>query len=806
LEELKGTLTAEVAHETFTSPESLGEAVASALGRWLAENPQAETLSPVSASPVSIPPNPYFAHPYPLQENFTGRRRERSMLTEWVGEDVRYPMLSLVGMGGMGKSALTWFWLHEDLPEEGLEFAGTLRWSFYEQDAGFESFVNRALLYASSGRADPQAVSSTYERIEWLFSLLRDNPFLLVLDGAERLLRAYARLDAPYQGDEVREEKGDAHLLCADPRAGQFLQALSSYGMRTRTLMTTRLHPRELTGLAGCRREDLVRLDPDDAVEFLRRQGVKGPRTEIVQACEQYGFHPLCLRLLSGVIREDPERPGDIGVAAGWRPDASLKRKEHHILELSYDTMQEDRRKLLSRMAAMRSPLDYDQAKVLSEYHDEADLKSALKELVGRGLLLWDRDKARYDLHPIVRHYAYDRLGDKTAAHQVLKDYFIEVPAPKKPETLEDLAPLIELFHHTVSTGGYYWARKLLRNRLTAPLYYQLGAYDLYLSLVEALFPDGEDNPPRLERESDQAWTLNELANVCGSVGQNRRAAGLMERSNAIDEGLGSKPNVAIGLTNLAGAQMHLGELISAEENLRRSIDICVETKERFSEGIGHQELGRLLARRGEYGESRIELAAALRVFAEEDQVQSQCVVWSYLARRALWMGDAPSALDALAKAREFWELTARRRFPVERDFVRILWLSGAARVRLNEPASADKDLAEALSRCRKIRLVEFEPDILLEMAKLRWLAESKQSREEATKLAHEALEIADRCEYRLVRADIHNFLARMAMDRGDRRVARREAEVAKERALCDGPPYCYRKALDEADAMLAEV
>ena len=32
---------------------------------------------------LPIPPAPYFAHPYPLQENFTGRLSERDELTEW---------------------------------------------------------------------------------------------------------------------------------------------------------------------------------------------------------------------------------------------------------------------------------------------------------------------------------------------------------------------------------------------------------------------------------------------------------------------------------------------------------------------------------------------------------------------------------------------------------------------------------------------------------------------------------------------------------------------------------------------------
>ena len=65
---------------------------------------------------------------------------------------------------------------------------------------------------------------------------------------------------------------------------------------------------------------------------------------------------------------------------------------------------------------------------------------------------------------------------------------------------------------------------------------------------------------------------------------------------------------------------------------------------------------------------------------------------------------------------------------------------------------------------------------------------------------------IADRCEYRLKQADIHNFLARLALDAGDRAAARRHAEIAKERAWCDGPPHCYKPALDEAERLLGEI
>ncbi|MBK8782916.1 MAG: hypothetical protein IPO22_14170 [Anaerolineales bacterium] len=59
--------------------------------------------------------------------------------------------------------------------------------------------------------------------------------------------------------------------------------------------------------------------------------------------------------------------------------------------------------------------------------------------------------------------------------------------------------------------------------------YYQFGAYQLQIELLRALFLDGEDKPPRLKKEDDQAWTLNALANSYAMSGQPRRAVQLRE-------------------------------------------------------------------------------------------------------------------------------------------------------------------------------------------------------------------------------------------------------------------------------------
>ena len=88
------------------------------------------------------------------------------------------------------------------------------------------------------------------------------------------------------------------------------------------------------------------------------------------------------------------------------------------------------------------------------------------------------------------------------------------MPEAEKVTRLEDLAPVIELYHHTVRAGQFDEAFTLYRDRLADPLYFQFGAYQLIIDLLRALFPDGEDRPPRLKDESDQAWTLNAIGEL----------------------------------------------------------------------------------------------------------------------------------------------------------------------------------------------------------------------------------------------------------------------------------------------------
>ncbi len=827
-------------------------------GTKKSENVIIKLPEPPISQPQQLPPpqsqfsQPNLVHPYALQANFTGRVEERKELTAWLAADA-HPICALVAMGGMGKSALAWYWVTRDVlasnphpspppfdklrrtregtdglpspvrrPERsaakskdqrtgegpGMGVDGVMWWSFYEGEASFARFVDEALKYVSGHDIDAARLPTTYDRAQGLRKELQSKRVLLVLDGFERQLRAYAHLDAAYQRDDATESSREARA-CVEPDAARLLKDIAAGTTRAKVLITSRLMVSDLEDragdpLAGVLYRELKELGRDDAIAFMHAQGVKqGTPAEIATVCEAYGNHPLSLRLLSGLIARDTRTPGDIAAAPRHVVHADLVQRQHHVLEQSYNALSEKERTLLSRIAAFRSAMTYDALAIFNEFGDEAKFDATLDDLQARGLLQRDTAHNRYDLHPIVRHYCYDRLTDKEGVHTRLHDYFAEIPVPDadKVKSIEDLAPIIELYHHTVRAQRYDEARELFRDRLAGLLYFRFGAYQLIIELLRALFPDGEDRPSRLKDEATQAWTLNTLAGSYAMTGQPRRAVPLAKRQNAAQEKADNKKNLAIGLGNIATLQIILGELAVAERNSRRSIELCREISEEYWESVGHQELGRLLAYRGAFDEAAETDRHAIDLAGKLSNKQVECVVRAYTAIRGLFMEDYGIALDEAQQARTLADLDFPGIGKLERDIIRAEWLLGAALVMEGKDLNAaNTHLTDALTRCRRINLVELEPDILLAWA--RW-HRARRNTQEALSHAEEALAIADRCEYRLKQAEIHNFLARLALDADNRPAARQHAEIAKERAWCDGPPHCYKPALDEAEKIL---
>lgn len=788
---------------------------------------------PLSKQPVPDLPAPFIAHPHVLPEHFAGRFREREALTNWFKKKRSRPVHVLVGPGGVGKSALACVWLQRDLLGRDLPHVGSdppdvqqacrvaprsrpegiIWWSFDQPGAGFTVFLDEAMSYLSGGGVrTSDYLSSRSQKVESLLGYLRDHRCLLILDGFERELRAFSSLQADYRGDRHPRGKHGEERVCTDLHGAEFLRRLSTEPLEGRVLITSKLLPWELGDLdsADDLRRELRGLDEVDGVALMQSMGVKGEAEKIKSVCRPFDYHPLGLRLVAGAVKKRREN-GRIHEAPRI-PDAAEGRAHHAVVKAAYDALRRDAQRVLSHIAAFRRPVTAEQVAIVNPLGKTGPWPDVLKELVMRSLLIYDDQADRFGMHPIVRHHAYAQLPDPSALHKRLADHFSQVRPPVQVTSLGDLEPALELYHHLIGAERYDEACALLQDKISATLRDRLANQQMHMRLLRGLFDPAHGTKPLLRKKPERIWAINALARAYSYSGETRRAASLCEQNLPGLEGKGDRQDLLALLGNLAGVQSRLGRMEAAEGTLRRLVALSGELELRIEEAIARNRLGLLLAHRGAFDESLAELDAAFEATKETSDRQTQGVAFSYYAQRSLLMGDAEAARDAAQKARAFVEDIARREEPDEHDFVRSGWLLAASLIALADAdgedkrtrrADAERYLTDSLARCQRADLVGFMPDLLLTLAK--WHHSCGKTRD-AQQSANDALALADRCEYRLKQAEIHNFLARLAVESGDKNEARRHAKVARERATCDGLPHAYQPALERAQKQLAEL
>jgi len=755
--------------------------------------------------------NWFYGHRYGDLENFTGRAAEMQMLDEWLGND-KDNLLVFTAFGGFGKSALTWQWFNNRVDKTKWQTA--IWWSFYEKESGFESFLAETLTHLGV-----EVKESARQQVNDLLEALRGTNILVVLDGFERLLRQYGRMDAALQSDDEDAEIDPSQRDCSSPLTETFLRGLSGAGMKSKVLMTTRLCPRALESadgklLKGCRDESLSAFSPEDVVTYFHNEGIKATRAEILALCATYGYHPLSLSLLVGLINADHEKRGDIEAVKNLEIFADVKARRHHVMERAYGSLAPERRDLLSKISCFRGSMEY---AVLKKVFPSPDLDKALLDLRKRGLLQYAGETQRYDMHPIVRHYAYEKftVSKRVATHARLYYYFADLDVPKQAKTINDLTPIIELYHHTVRAGDYDQAANIFYSRLNDLLYYQFSAYGVIIELIRDLLID--QGQSKLRSETLHAVLIMALANAYCQNGQQQNSLQFFEQHNKISERNPDKRNLAVGLGNLAiSAQLSIGDLRSARANLHRAVVIAHELDEGNLEALSRSSLGLLLFYLGLWNDASDELEIALQIFKKKNYLIGVSLVLSYKIHGELLMCREGTLreihthlIEEALKDAHLWE---EKRLPVESHYVRLDWLIGASYRIENKLDLAEDYLHEALTRDRAINLVEMEANILLELARLRY---AQGDFKDAQEKASEALVITERCGYVLQGADVHLMLATLALEGhrlkvegglSDKEAARKHAKEAMKLATCDGPPYYYKVAYEEAEAMLEKL
>jgi hypothetical protein len=373
-------------YATFNSLEECVKQVAKAVGglrqhldpvQVVPDRVNAEQRSNVpTIDPIPAPPALYAAPSYIGSHAFVGRHAQLETLSDWASPADNHPVLLFEAIGGTGKSMLTWEWINKHSPKVRADWAGRFWYSFYERGATMVDFCRRALAYMTSQPLTSFKDKNTVELSELLLRQLQAQPWLLVLDGLERVLVSYHRFDAAQQLDE-HAGKSDS-IASRDPCAAinsedddllRFLAGASP----SKLLLTSRLIPRALLNkshqpIPGVLRELLPGLRPADAEALIRSCGVTGEsqdiQTYLKKNCD---CHPLVVGVLAGLINDYMPNRGNFDSWAtdpigGGRLNFSkldLVQKRNHILNTALAALPESSRQLLSTVALLTDAVDY---------------------------------------------------------------------------------------------------------------------------------------------------------------------------------------------------------------------------------------------------------------------------------------------------------------------------------------------------------------------------------------------------------------------------------------------------------------
>ena len=296
-------------------------------------------------------------------------------------------MLLFEAIGGSGKSMLTWEWLTNHAPAARADWAGRFWYSFYEKGAVMAGFCRQALAYMTKTPPKDFAKLRTPELADRLVAELERRPWLLVLDGLERVLVAYHRYDAAQMRDEEADTAVDQigkRDPCAAirPEDDDLLRRLAA-AAPSKILVSSRLTPLALVNRAGTvvpgvRREILPGLRPADAEAMIRACGVTGE--------SRRPSRPICSRTAISIPSSParwpgsstPIRPTAAISTAGWRTShyggslnlaaLDLVQKRNHILLAAIDAVAPEGRQLLQTLALLQTGADFETLKAFNPH------------------------------------------------------------------------------------------------------------------------------------------------------------------------------------------------------------------------------------------------------------------------------------------------------------------------------------------------------------------------------------------------------------------------------------------------------
>jgi hypothetical protein len=412
--------------------------------------------------------SPAIMHPLPPAPRFVGRSTELKFLATFWNNSTP-GVLSLVGIGGAGKTAIASRFLAALLSSAENAPEAVFVWSFYEEP-DTEIFLQQCFEYFSGQkRIDARGAG-------W-FHLLRDaladgRRNLLILDGLERVQYEHGSL-----GQHSFGELQDRLLR-------GLLERIADGCGNTRAIITSRFPVVDLERWEGIGywSLDVDEIDETSAVQLLRSHGLKGDDGALHSLLDSYGRHAITLDHLGSLIRrffhgDTSQAPKVKGLPLRGR-DAQARRLGA-IFNAYEKLLAPEDLAVLSRLCVFRFGVD---AELLSSVYGQVDSDVAgplarmtqldvverLDSLVSYHLVLRENNGS-YTVHPAVRDYFYQTFANVKDMHNAVRTRLsdlVDRPGAQLPTDRAVLNLLEELIYHSLAAGRVLEARTVYEHRM----------------------------------------------------------------------------------------------------------------------------------------------------------------------------------------------------------------------------------------------------------------------------------------------------------------------------------------------------
>jgi tetratricopeptide (TPR) repeat protein len=532
--------------------------------------------------------------PLDVTQAFRDRQREIHALYTHLA-DTHACLVSIVGRGGMGKTALACHALAGleggvlPVPGEDRELAvdGILYLSARSTGLGLER------IYADVGRmlGEPTASKLSVRwasrdlplaaKIEYLLETLQDGLYLILLDNLE---------------DELTPEG-----VIGREGLRLFVERCLTMPGGARLIVTSREQVKiSPAALRGARSIPLREgLPEDEAIALLRdldpsgTLGLRdGAQDDLHRAARLTQGIPRALEILAGILHEDPAASLPRLLA-----DEGLFGEQvvEQLVAEGYRRLGEDERRVMEALAVFDLPVEETAvAYLLHPWFPDLDVRSCLRRLVSGYFVSASRVTGEYGIHPLDRDYAYRQLSNDGEANAYTRcnlelraaDFYASIRKPESEwKSIEDLVPQLAEFEHRVRAGDYDGAGWVLSPLNLNYLLYLQGHYVRLVEMREKLL--GQLTDPSL-RASNQGW----LGRAYLVLGHASEAVAHFEHALDIFREIGNQPSEPSILNSLGIAYRYLGQVEREVECDEQALVIAREIGNRRAEEYSLGNLG----------------------------------------------------------------------------------------------------------------------------------------------------------------------------------------------------------------------